>query len=61
MVLIGFMFALSVLGVGIMIFEYCLDWSKIWCLLFLFSVLFSGLVLETITSLIKIAFKLKIE
>ena len=60
-VLIGFMFALSVLGVGIMIFEYCLDWSKIWCLLFLFSVLFSGLVLETITSLIKIAFKLKIE
>ena len=60
-VLVGFMFGLSAVGVGFMIFEYCLDWSKIWCMLFLFSALFSGLVLESITSLMKMAFNIKIQ
>ena len=59
-VLIGFMFIFSALSVGFLIFEYCLDWSKIWCMLFLFSALISGLVLETITALIKVATKTRI-
>ena len=59
-ILIGLMYVLAALSVGFLCFVYCLDWSKIWCVLFLFSVLMSGLVLETITVLIKIKTKARI-
>ena len=58
--LTGTMIVFGVITVGCLYFEYCVGWSKIWFTLFLFTLLFSVFVGESVTASIKIGLKFKL-